>query len=245
VQGPTGPQGATGTTGATGATGAGGSGFAPANIISRTPTLSGGIATYEIVAGDIGNMIGIAYPDNDPVEVLIPEDLTLTYGDRIEIIAIHLGTPFSFKFSADSNVGIATAIDRLAQARSFLSTMVLTYISEEGDPLIQNWLLTGDLAEIQNISEQTDAYTFTAADAGKLVTISSSTAEDATIDDNLNLAIGQSIDIMQTGTGQVTIVGSGASVNGTPGLKLRAQYSAATIYCTGPDTYIVVGDLSA
>jgi len=34
-------------------------------------------------------------------------------------------------------------------------------------------------------------------------------------------------------------------VNGTPGLKLRAQYSAATLLCVGADTYVLLGDLSA
>ena len=47
------------------------------------------------------------------------------------------------------------------------------------------------------------------------------------------------------GTGTVTVVASGTTVNGTPGLKLRAQYSAATLICTGTDTYLLVGDLDS
>jgi hypothetical protein len=34
-------------------------------------------------------------------------------------------------------------------------------------------------------------------------------------------------------------------VNGTPGLKLRAQYSAATVLCVGADSYVLVGDVKA
>ena len=43
----------------------------------------------------------------------------------------------------------------------------------------------------------------------------------------------------------IIVQGSGATVVGTPGLALRAQYSAATIYCVAANTYVVIGDLSA
>jgi hypothetical protein len=63
-------------------------------------------------------------------------------------------------------------------------------------------------------------------------------------------SVGQSVDVLRYGTGAtsgtVTIVqGSGATVVGTPGLALRAQYSAATIYCVAANSYVVIGDLSA
>jgi hypothetical protein len=59
-------------------------------------------------------------------------------------------------------------------------------------------------------------------------------------------AAGQSIDIVRYGAGDVTVVqGTGATVSGTPGLKLRAQYSAGTIYCVSSNVYVVIGDLSA
>ena len=62
------------------------------------------------------------------------------------------------------------------------------------------------------------------------------------------LLVGQSIDIIRFGTGatagSVTIVqGTGATVVGTPALTLRAQYSAATIYCVAANSYVVIGDL--
>ena len=49
----------------------------------------------------------------------------------------------------------------------------------------------------------------------------------------------------QLGAGQVTVAESGATVEATPTLKLRAQYSAATLLCTGTDTYVLIGDLAA
>jgi len=75
--------------------------------------------------------------------------------------------------------------------------------------------------------------------------VTSASSTTITVNSSLGLTAGQSIDILQLGAGQVTIAGSGTTVNGTPGLKLRAQYSAATVYCTAANTYVVVGDLSA
>ena len=58
--------------------------------------------------------------------------------------------------------------------------------------------------------------------------------------------VGTSIDILQVGAGQVTIAGAaGVTVNATPGLKLRAQWSSATLFKRATDTWVVMGDLSA
>jgi hypothetical protein len=54
------------------------------------------------------------------------------------------------------------------------------------------------------------------------------------------------LDILQVGTGQVTIAGaSGVTVNSTPGLKLRAQWSSVTLLKRASDSWIVFGDTSA
>lgn len=91
-------------------------------------------------------------------------------------------------------------------------------------------------------------YTFVKTDAGKLVTLSNASAITLTIPPNSSvaLAIGTSIDITQLGVGQVTIVaGSGVTVNATPSLVLRTQYSSATCIKTAADTWLVVGDLQS
>jgi hypothetical protein len=58
--------------------------------------------------------------------------------------------------------------------------------------------------------------------------------------------VGTSLDIFRANTGNVTIVnGSGAVVNGTPGLKLRARYSSATLFKRAANTWVLIGDLTA
>jgi hypothetical protein len=66
-----------------------------------------------------------------------------------------------------------------------------------------------------------------------------------TVGASLDLNAGERIDLLQLGAGQVTVVASSTTVSATPSLKLRAQYSAATLLCTGTDTYVLVGDLAA
>ena len=101
---------------------------------------------------------------------------------------------------------------------------------------------------ITAINQQTAAYTTALADRDKLVEVSSATGVTVTIPANASVAypVGTSIDILQTGAGQVTIAGAGGvTVNATPGLKLRTQWSSATLFKRATDTWVVFGDLTA
>jgi hypothetical protein len=100
------------------------------------------------------------------------------------------------------------------------------------------------------INPQTASYTVQLSDAGKLVEILSSSATTFSIptDASVNFPIGTQISILQTGSGQVTIaaVTSGTTtVNATPGLKLRSQWSAATIIKRAANLWVATGDLAA
>lgn len=91
-------------------------------------------------------------------------------------------------------------------------------------------------------------YTIAASDAGKLVTLSNSSAVTVTVPTNASVAIstGTVINLQQIGTGQVTFSpAGGVTVTYTNGLKLRAQYSAATLVKTATDSWTLIGDLSA
>jgi hypothetical protein len=100
------------------------------------------------------------------------------------------------------------------------------------------------------INQQTASYTVQLSDAGKLVEILSSSATNLSIptDASVNFPIGTQISILQTGSGQVTIaaVTSGTTtVNATPGLKLRTQWSSATIIKRAANLWVATGDLAA
>ena len=91
-------------------------------------------------------------------------------------------------------------------------------------------------------------YTTVLADQGKLVELSNASSITLTVPLNSSVAYptGTQINLLQTGAGQVTVAGAGGvTVNATPGLKLRAQWSAATLIKRGTDTWVLIGDLSA
>ena len=100
-----------------------------------------------------------------------------------------------------------------------------------------------------SIIAKTDSYTISAlTERDSLIEVAKSTATTITIptDATLDFPVGTSIDILQTSTGQVTIAGaSGVTVNSTPGLKLRTQWSSATLFKRAANTWVVYGDLTA
>jgi hypothetical protein len=97
----------------------------------------------------------------------------------------------------------------------------------------------------QVINDQSTNYTLLSSDAGKLVSMDSTSNRTITVNTSLDLQPGQRIDLLRLNTGLVEVVASGTTVNATPGLKLRARYSAATLLCIASNTYILSGDLSA
>lgn len=95
----------------------------------------------------------------------------------------------------------------------------------------------------------TNNYTLVLSDRSKLVEMNNGvTANTLTIPLNSSVAfpIGTQITVLQTATGQTTLTPTGGvTLNGTPGLKLRAQWSSATIIKRDTDTWVAIGDLAA
>lgn len=66
------------------------------------------------------------------------------------------------------------------------------------------------------------------------------------LDATLSWPVGASMDIFATGTGEITIAGeAGVTLNSTPGLILRTQWSSATIMKRAANSWVVYGDLKA
>jgi hypothetical protein len=98
------------------------------------------------------------------------------------------------------------------------------------------------------ISAKTGNYTFIAGDVNKLITMSSSSTTTFTVPAGI-FTVGQLINVQGIGSGTVQIRNDGTTSLTSTGAtstapNLRAQYSAATIICTGTNTFTVIGDLS-
>jgi hypothetical protein len=95
---------------------------------------------------------------------------------------------------------------------------------------------------------RTSNYTLVIGDDGIIVEANSASPITITVplDSTTNFPIGTKITLIRTNTGDVTIAGTaGVTVNATPGLKLRAQWSAATLLKRAANTWLLMGDLSS
>lgn len=133
--------------------------------------------------------------------------------------------------------------DKLYIANSNTSSPLI-----KGDFASSTVEINGSLAYRQAFNNQginTMVY-LTSSDKGKVVTFNTSSNVTVYVNNFANLVAGERIDLLNLGTGTVTISGSGVTINGTPGLKLRAQYSAGSLLClSNNSTYVLIGDLAA
>lgn len=87
------------------------------------------------------------------------------------------------------------------------------------------------------------SYTLANTDVNKMVTLYNANPITLTIPNGI-FTTGQVVNIQAIGAGQVTIANDGTSSFTGTGTKLRTQYSAASIVCTGTNTFTVIGDLA-
>jgi len=157
----------------------------------------------------------------------------------------------------DSSVGSAELADNsVVSAKINAGAVNTAKIDSTGGS--SSWVLTANgsggatfaiptIAEIQ-FNTQTAAYTLSLTDKDKIIQSNSTAAFNITVPPNSSVAFttGSQVHILQVGSGQTTIAaGNGVTVNGTPGLKCRAQWSAVTLVKRDTNTWVAFGDLSA
>lgn len=105
---------------------------------------------------------------------------------------------------------------------------------------------------VEAINAQTGTtYTFVLSDKDDLVTANNASTQTYSIPLNSSVAfpVGSLVNVIQIGTGQVTIQGVGGVTVASTGAtstapKLRTRYSSATCIKAATDTWYVVGDLA-
>jgi hypothetical protein len=108
--------------------------------------------------------------------------------------------------------------------------------------------ITAAIPQLVATNLQTASYTLVLADQTKLVEMNVASANNLTVPLNSAEAfpVGAQVTILQIGAGQTTIVATGGvTVNATPGLKLRTQWSSATLIKRATNTWVAIGDLIA
>lgn len=150
-------------------------------------------------------------------------------------------------WTSSENINLASGKDLKVNGTSVLSTTAGGFIFTDGTQTKEG------VPSRTSIIQKTAEYTLSAAnerDSLLEVSHTGGTAIKLLIptDATFNFPIGTSIDVLRTNTGAVTIeaVTPGTTtVNATPGLKLRAQWSSATLFKRAANLWVVVGDLSA
>jgi hypothetical protein len=162
--------------------------------------------------------------------------------DTLNELAAALGDDASFSTTVTNSLALKAPL----ASPTFTGTVT---VSASGIAFTDGTQTKEGVASRTPIIQKTDSYTLSAlTERDSLIEMGKATAQTVTIPTNATVAypVGTSIDILQTGAGQVTIAGaSGVTVNATPGLKLRTQWSSATLFKRATDTWVVMGDLTA
>ena len=153
----------------------------------------------------------------------------------------------------DANITTAKiASDAVTTAKILDSNVTTAKIADDAVTQVKLADRVVGSAELDNLTlnaQTGTTYTLVLADAHKLVTQSNASAITTTIPPNSSVAfeIGDQVNLLQLGAGQVTVAaGAGVTIRseGTK-LKLKGQYAAATCIKIGSDEWVLVGNLSA
>jgi hypothetical protein len=138
-----------------------------------------------------------------------------------------------FRISTTNNLQIGSA-----SALAYTSKLQLT-----GDAYF-----TGVFRETITTNTQVASYSLVLSDNGKLILMNVATANNLTIplNSSINFPVGTKIDVSSIGAGQTTIVAAGGvTINSAGGaLKLRLQYSGATLVQTATNVWSLFGDIT-
>jgi len=269
--GPTGLTGATGSVGATGPQGNFGGATFEYEFDSSTTDAHPGAGELRINSANVATAayIYIDQADNNAVDI---SSFLTTIDDSTNAIKGHVmlsnkTDPSDYTLFAIVNNTISganyykVAISYLSGAYSFTNGETLTVtFARTGDVGAQGATgatgqtgatgPTGSDASLTLVQNQQTGttYTLVTSDVNKLVELNNANPITLTVPTNSGTPgfnVGDQINLLQTGAGQVTVGGAGVTINGTPGLKMRAQWSSATLIKRATDTWVLVGDLSA
>jgi hypothetical protein len=210
--------------------------------VPTAPTAAAGTATTQVATTEF---VGTA------VSALVASSPSAL--DTLNELATALGNDASFSTTITNSIATKSPIESptftgTVTAPEITATGLVT-ASASGIAFTDGTQTKEGVPSRTPISQKSEAYTLSSlTERDTLIEVGSASAVSVTIppDSAVDYPIGTSIDVLQTSTGQVTIAaGAGVTVNATPGLKLRTQWSSASLLKRAANTWIVLGDLSA
>lgn len=194
------------------------------------------VATTEFIQTALANFGGMTISDTAPsVDVGAGDFWYDSTGLNLYIyysgawVQVTSEDPVFFELSELLGVSIDSAL---------LPNQILRFDGVSG-----NWV---NSAPRQTVSDSSaTSYSVLNADSGKLLKFNSSSATSVDLG-SWSANIGEKVDIVQYGTGQVSITVSGAASMVSPGnsVTTRARYSLITVTCVASNTFLLSGDLT-
>jgi hypothetical protein len=111
------------------------------------------------------------------------------------------------------------------------------------DGTTATWQVAVATLDVTFNAQTNTTYTLASTDVNKVVTLYNSSGIVVTVPNGI-FTTGQIVNLQQIGAGQVTVVSDGTTTITGTGTKLRAQYSAASLICTGTNTFTLIGDIA-
>lgn len=116
------------------------------------------------------------------------------------------------------------------------------------DHVADHNLLHGAYNGVLVANRQTGSYTLALTDSGGVVEMNVAGANNLTVPANATVAfpVGTTIEVMQYGAGQTTLVAAGGVTIRSPGgkLKIAAQYGAASLRKIATDEWAAEGNIT-
>jgi hypothetical protein len=169
--------------------------------------------------------------------------------DKIETLGGGGGTPVGTKMTAlTALTGAGAATDDIIEVVDISDTTMAASGTNKKMTLAELVAYVKTLLRTAPNNQSGTTFAPALTDEATFVRFTGASAVTVTMpqDSAVAFPLGAEIDFAQAGAGQVTFAqGTGATVNGTPGLKTRAQYSAATAKKVAANTWLIMGDLSA
>jgi hypothetical protein len=213
------------------------------SVVNADINSSAAIDLSKLASGTSAQIV-LANSSGVPTYATVSGDITITNTGNAQIASNTI-------VNADISTTAAIAYSKLSLSNSVVNADINSAAAIDYSKLnLSNNITTTDLqsgaarAGFNSILRTvTSSNTLVSTDLAKLIVANSSSDMTITISTSATFNDGDRIDLLRAGTGEVTIAGSGITVNGTPGYRLRAQWSSATLIRLNSTTWVAVGDL--
>ncbi len=149
-----------------------------------------------------------------------------------------------------TSAALVARVDQTGKLFSHDGTSMAETVTITGTQTLTNKTLTSPI-QIIATNPRVASYDLILSDQSKIIEMNVATANTLTIPPNSGVGgvafpVGTYIIVMQTGAGQVTLSPAvGVTVNATPGLKIRTQWSMVSLIKRDTNLWIASGDLIA